>query len=142
MSLTAIVVLSLSFSAVLYSITPNDYNKYIREMHVFTELQERGINFYKIYQHASPGTQLFEIDSIAIPSWKEAKRIVLHADSLQVPDALHDRDKALLEYCNLRIELFGLYHSKISERSSTYDNDIKTNTEALDIILKKLNTEK
>jgi rhomboid protease GluP len=59
-----------------------------------------------------------------IGSWEKAFEVVVHADTLPIPDLVHRRNEELIRYCSLNIEMMQLIIKAIGENSERYNEQI------------------
>ena len=62
-------------------------------------------------------------------------------DSLKLSEIIHQKNKKLLKYCELRIEYYLLLYKSIEEETNKYDLELKELENKIYQIKKKLNEE-
>ena len=59
-------------------------------------------------------------------------------DKLDLPAQIHERDKIILDYCNLRLKSYELTGKAISENTRDYDAQISEYVDSIKTDLEKL----
>jgi rhomboid protease GluP len=134
--LPAVVVFAASFFA--YNLTSNDVGIYQQKMEAFVALEEKAVKIYSKLENTPTEELLKEINEIGIPSWKEGEKLINETEKLDIPDALRERNKKLLKYCQVRIESYELLYKTISEDTDKYTAELEEHNRTLEALIKEL----
>jgi rhomboid protease GluP len=117
--------------------------EYEAGMKDFMEMEKLALESYHEYGDTKEHI-LYMIKDRGIYYWEENIALVKNLERLSLPETLHDQNKNLIKYCELRIKSFNLSYKKINENNTDYDNDIDDlNSQIEDLIaLIKINSEK
>lgn len=113
----AITVLIVLISAAIYHSVPNDIGKYTKLMNQFAALEKDALSIYNSQTPDSVNINVLETKGIS--DWHKSIQIIDKADKLNLPDELHNRNKQIIEYCNLRIKEYSLIHKATSVNSDS-----------------------
>ena len=136
--LTALI---LSTTFLVYTETPNTIGQYQAAMRKFGVLESAALEVYQENERLSNGELPEIIKTRGIPAWKESIRIIQDADQLDLPEALHVRNKKLLEYCKLRIRSFELILKAVDGNSGQYQAEITETNTQIENVIKELEDE-
>jgi rhomboid protease GluP len=130
---TALVIVS-TFAVILCAILINicKDNKvflyqtleYETGMKDFSEMEKLALEAY----HEQSDTKehiLYMIKDRGIYYWEECITTLKDLERLSLPEALHNQNKNLIKYCELRIKSYDLSYKKINENSIAYDSAIE-----------------
>lgn len=98
--------------------------EYEAGMKDFMEMEKLALESY----HNDTDTKeniLYMIKDRGIYYWEENIILLKGLERLSLPEALHEQNKNLIEYCKLRIKSFNLSYKKINENNNEYDDDIE-----------------
>jgi rhomboid protease GluP len=117
--------------------------EYETGMQDFIEMEKLALESYRDYSDSKEHI-LYMIKERGIYYWEENVVLLKKLERLSLPEALHDQNKNLLEYCKLRIKSYNLSYKKINENNNEYDSEIDDlNSQINDVlILVKKNSEK
>jgi rhomboid protease GluP len=117
--------------------------EYETGMQDFIEMEKLALESYRDYSDSKEHI-LYMIKERGIYYWEENIILLKNLERLSLPEALHDQNKNLLEYCKLRIKSYNLSYKKINENNNEYDSEIDDlNSQINDVlILIKKNSEK
>lgn len=117
-----------------------EYNAGMKD---FMEMEKLALESYHEYGDSKEHI-LYMIKERGIYYWEQNILVLNNMERLSLPESLHEQNKNLIKYCNLRIKSFGLSYKKINENNNEYDEDIDDlNNQINDLItLIKNNSEK
>lgn len=133
----ALIVFVLTTSFTICSNISNDIGKYDNGMKTFAENEKKALLIYGSDLNA-PTDSLKSIVTTGINYWNENIKIVNELDKLELPDKIHERDKIILDYCNLRLKSYELINKAIAENTSDYDVQIRAYTDSIKNDLERL----
>ena len=119
--------------------------EYETGMKDFIEMEKLALESYGEYGDGDNKEHiLYMIKDRGIYYWEENIALLKNLERLSLPETLHDQNRNLIKYCELRIKSFSLSYKKINENNADYDNDIDDlNSQIQDlIVLIKNNSEK
>jgi hypothetical protein len=124
-----------------YLSTDNElYEKYDKEMAIFTANETETIRFYEDINSKSRISLIKELDSSIIPKWEENIEIIEKTNAYEnLPYELEEQNKLLTEYSKLRLEAFRLLRKAIQEDTDKYANELDDLHGKIDEALEKLN---
>ena len=131
----SVVILSISF--VVYKKLPNDIGQYDEKIKLFATMEENALKVFELPQNASKEQTLAEINK-GNHYWNESIKLLTDLDKLHLPDVIHTRNKKLIDYCNLRINVFNLMYKGVEEGTSTYNDSIEAYNKKIETIIKGL----
>lgn len=112
-TVAGLVFLTLFSSFVLFRKTPNDIADYEQRMQVFSTNESQALEILRTSQNIDKEQALSEIKDRGIYYWRENLQLVKDVDTLTLPQVIHDRNKLLTEYCNLRIKSYELMYKSL-----------------------------
>jgi rhomboid protease GluP len=104
---------------------PDDKAIYEEKMHVFATNETKALELYKMPKNSSKEKFLKEIKENGLKNWNENIRLVNEMDQLDIPEKLHDRNKKLLRYLELRIASYNLIYKTINEGTIKYNDSLR-----------------
>jgi len=115
------------------NVTENlDIDNYRAKMKEFESTESMALEVLKMSNETPKEQLLSEIKNRGIYYWNESIQILNEADSLDLPPDLHQRNRLLLDYCELRIKSYELLYTKVEEgtdllqpQQEEYDKQIK-----------------
>jgi rhomboid protease GluP len=134
-------VMLIIFSIVFKNL-PNDFGKYDAYMEQFATTESMALEVYKMPRNTVKERVLDEIKERGLYYWNEDIKIIKSADSLNIPDELHQKDYKLLKYCDLRIQSYKLIYKAISENSKQYQLQLADYNKQIQEILDDLGAKK
>jgi rhomboid protease GluP len=111
-------------------------------MKEFASKESMALEMYKIPEGTSKENILREIDTRSIYYWNENLKVVKEMDLLNIPDELHERNKKLTEYCELRIKACELISRAVDEDTDKYKGQIEDVNKQIESIITELNGQK
>ncbi|WP_348800313.1 rhomboid family intramembrane serine protease [Flavobacterium adhaerens] len=100
------------------------FAEYQEGMQDFVEMEKLALESYHGDYFESKEHVLYMIKERGIYYWEENINLLKKMERLSLPENLHEQNKNLIKYCELRVKSFGLSYKKINENSTDYDNDI------------------
>jgi rhomboid protease GluP len=112
-------------------------------MQDFVDMEKMALESYTTFYGDSKENKLSEIKDRGIYYWNENIILLKQLDKLYLPEAIHLQNETLIEYCELRMEFYGLAYKKLNENTDKYDaNMTELNNEINTIIIKIKSTAK
>jgi len=138
-SIVAIVtVLVLSTSFIVYTKTPNDIGEYTTKMKSFASMEIMALDIYSLPKDTPKDKLLSEIKKIGLYYWNENFKLVSELDKLNLPDELHEKNKKLLKYCDLRIKSYNLIYKAVDEDTDRYKDSIDAYGKEIEALIRDL----
>lgn len=131
----SVVILSASF--LVYKKLPNDIGQYDEKIKSFATMEENALKVFELPQDAPKEQTLAAIEKGNI-YWNESIKLLTDLDKLKLPEVIHVRNKKLIDYCNLRINVFNLMYKGVDEGSNTYNDSIEAYNIKINTIIKGL----
>ncbi|WCT11853.1 rhomboid family intramembrane serine protease [Mucilaginibacter jinjuensis] len=128
--------------ALVFRRLPNDFGKYDAYMTQFATTESMALEVYKMPRNTVKERVLAEIKERGLYYWNEDIKIVKSADSLNIPDELHQKDYKLLKYCDLRIQSYKLIYKAVSEDSKQYQVQLTDYNKQIQEIIDDLGAKK
>jgi hypothetical protein len=132
----AVLFILLAISADL--LVPGDQHIYQSKLAEFSQNEEKALKLYEMPN--APVRQILDfIDKTGIPAWKRNIELTNEADRL--PDLPADelyRNILLRNYCELRVESYGLIRKSYAENTDAYDAELEAVNKKIDEVLAKL----
>lgn len=128
----------LTSSFVAYSNISNDIGIYDKKMKEFVEMEAKALEIYKKPDNTPREELLKEIKERGMYYWRENKKLVQEVDKLNLPDEIHERDKKLLEYCDLRLKSYEVIYKAISENTGKYQPEIESYVSRINAVIAEL----
>ncbi len=116
--LMALLVVATTYYSLAH--ISNDIAKYDQRMNVFVTNESMALEVYQLAEDTPDEVILKEIESRGLYYWNQNVKLITELDQLDLPDEIHERNKVLLEYCNLRIKSYELIYKAIAEGSDQY----------------------
>jgi rhomboid protease GluP len=136
--LTVAVTIGAAF--VYTNIRTYDLEAYDAKMQKFVAMESLALEMYALPSTASDERMLHEIKTVSLYYWNENKALLREADRLYLPEALHDKNKKIFQYCNLRIKTCNLICKSIEEKSDQ-SSQIREIDQQLEALIKELSME-
>jgi rhomboid protease GluP len=134
-----VTVLVLTTSFILYKKIPNDIPKYDQKMKIFASKEKMALGIYHMPQNTSKEKLLYEVKDRGIYYWKENLKLIDEIETLNLPEVIHERNKKLITYCNLRIKSYELIYKSINENTNRFKAEIQNYTSQIESLLNNLN---
>lgn len=134
-----LTVLILSASFFIYTKIPNDIGKYDEKMKSFDSMEAMALEIYNLPRNTPREKLLSEIRGGGLYYWNESIRLLNDVEKLNLPAELHDRNKKLIEYCNLRIKSYELIYKAVDENTDQYKDQIENYNMQIEEAIHRLN---
>jgi rhomboid protease GluP len=131
-------IIGVAAAVFVYTNTSNDVGVYQKKMEAFVVLEEKALSIYSKLDNTPTDELLREINEISIPSWKEGVKLINETEKLDIPETLRERNRSLLEYCQIRIESYETLYKAISEDTDKYTPEIEEYNRRLEALIKQL----
>lgn len=132
----AALVLSISFY--VYKKIPNDIGNYDTKMKEFFSKETAALEVYSLPQHTPKDKLLSRIRDSGIYYWQENIKLINELEQLNLPDEIHDRNKKLLDYCELRIKSYQLIYRTVEQDTDSYQDSIVYYNQRIEAIVNGL----
>ena len=133
-----LIIALLAFSFREYRKIPNDIAKYDEQMKSFASMESQALEIFKMPASTPKEKLLSEIKDRSLYYWTEDKKLITELDKLDLPDAIHVRNKKLIKYCDLRFASYALIYKAIAENTNSYGDQIKNYTDSIESLIKNL----
>jgi rhomboid protease GluP len=120
----------------------NDIAIYDQRINVFVTNESMALEVYQLPEDTPDDVILKEIESRGLYYWNQNVKLVTELEELNLPDEIHERNKLLLEYCDLRIKSYELIAKALSESSDLYWDQIGDYNNQIEKIINELTGEK
>lgn len=140
-SLVAMLILIIGILGYVY-LMPEEkgVELYNKEITVFSENEKVSLQIYERMSTMDDVELEKEINTIAIPAWKENIAIIKRTNNIEdLPIELIEQNKKLLRYSELRLKVFTLMQKALSEITTIYDDEIIKLNEEIDQLVDELN---
>jgi rhomboid protease GluP len=131
-------IIGVAAAVFVYTNTSNDVGVYQKKMEAFVVLEEKALSIYSKLDNTPTDELLREINEISIPSWKEGVKLINETEKLDIPETLRERNRSLLEYCQIRIESYETLYKAINEDTDKYTPEIEEYNRRLEALIKQL----
>lgn len=96
--------------------------EYENRMQDFVDMEKMALEAYG--SSSSKEQTLYMIKDRGIYYWEENIKLIKELDKMYLPEKIHINNKNLIEYCELRTELYELAYNKLNENTDKYDSKI------------------
>lgn len=144
-SYTAIALLSITLFVITFMMfrnSTNDIVEYEAKMEKFVSLESLALEVYQMNRNAPKEELLTEIKSRGLFYWTEIINLLDEVDKLNIPEALHEKNHRLREYCELRIKSYQLLYKTIEEGTDQYETEMKAYNAKIKSIIDELTAKK
>jgi len=117
---------------------PNDIAIYDQRMNEFVTNESMALEVYLLPEDTPDDVILKEIESRGLYYWNQNVKLITELERLDLPDEIHDRNKVLLEYCDLRIKSYELIYKALSESSDLYWDQLEDYNNQIEKIINDL----
>ena len=131
-------IVILSISCVVYNKIPKDIVQWQKKLESFSSIEKKALEIYKLPRDAPKDELLSDISLNGIDLWNENKEIINKAEKLKIPELLHEKDRKLLDYCDLRLNSYTLIYKKINENTNIYDDSLEVYNEQIQELINSL----
>jgi rhomboid protease GluP len=131
-------ILVLGASIFVFTQTSNDVGEYQKKMDAFVVLEAKALEVFSKLENTPNDEILKEIEEKGIASWKEGMKLINETEKLNIPEELREKNKKLLEYCQLRVESYELLYKAIKEDTDQYASEMTEYNRRLEDVIKQL----
>jgi rhomboid protease GluP len=118
-----LIIISTSF--ITYINIPNDFGKYQKKIRSFAIIESMALEVLRLPQNTPKEKILYGIKDRGIYYWNQDIKLINDLEKLNLPEVIHERDRRLIRYCNLRIKSYRLLYKTIAENTDKYRDSIK-----------------
>lgn len=136
LSLIAILIFASSFF--VFKQIPNDIGKYDKKMKSFGNMENMALGVYRLPENSSNETYLSEIKDKGLYYWNENIKLLNEVETYDLPASIHERNKKLIKYCELRIKSYEVLYKAIKENSDQYKSEIEDYNKQIEVALSGL----
>ncbi|MGE0634973.1 MAG: rhomboid family intramembrane serine protease [Bacteroidia bacterium] len=133
--MTALIIGSVFFVS---KKTPNDIAIYETKMKEFVSMESMALEVYSLPKTAKNSDILYALKERGIYYWYQNLYLLEDLEKLNLPDVLHERNKKLKEYCELRIKCYELIYKAILENTDMYEANINDYNRQIEAIINDL----
>ena len=137
-SLSLIAILILASSFFVFKQIPNDIGKYDQKMKSFGNMENMALAVYRLPENSSTETYLSEIKDRGLYYWNENINLLKEVETYDLPPAIHERNKKLIKYCELRVKSYEVLYKAIKENSEQYKSEIEDYNKQIELALSGL----
>lgn len=134
----AATVVILGLTAFVFTRIPNDLVVLERTMEIFAANEEKALGVLQGPEDTDPAVLVQAIQEKGLPAWKENIQALRKLETLKLPPVLQDRNRLLLQYCELRLQSYERISRSIQENSRAYDSLLLDDNRQIEAVLKKL----
>ncbi len=116
--ISILTICVIFFSIFAYKNIPNDFLTYQKKIKEYDKKELLALKTLSVPKCATHEEYLFFIEKFGIPNWKECIRIANELQDLDLPPLLKKRNKVLLEYSMLRLDVENLAHKAVTEEDT------------------------
>ena len=141
----AIVIASVFTVGVAYGIykkTPDDIGKYDAGIKQFVSNESQALELFKMPQDTPKDSLLYEIKERGLYYWNENINLLNNLEKLNLPDQLHERNKKLLDYCDLRVRSYNLIYKAVEDGTDKNKDSIEFYSHEIETIINSLKESK
>lgn len=129
-------------SFMVYNQTSYDFAKYDVEIRAFVRNESQALEVYSLPADVSDAKLMYEIKDRGIYYWHENIQLIRKLDKLYLPEVLHEKNQALIKYCEARIKCYELMYKAIAENNKDkYNAEIQTLAQEIEEMVKRLTGE-
>jgi rhomboid protease GluP len=136
-AILSVAIIAMAF--IVYKILPNDIGKYDAKMQEFVSMEAKALEIYNIPKDTPKEKILIAIRDTGIINWNKSIKMLTELDKLNLPDDIHQRNKKLLEYCNIRLKSYELIYKAIDQDTDQYQEQIENYTKEIEKVVSDLN---
>ena len=133
-----LTILILSSSFIVYKKIPNDIGQYDAKIKSFVLMEAMALEVYNLPEGTPKEELLSEIKDRGLYYWNENIKLITNLDKLNLPDEIHDRNKKILHYCDLRVKSYKLIYKAVDEDTEKYRDSIEVYSVEINAIIKSL----
>jgi rhomboid protease GluP len=133
-----LIIVLFVFSSWEIKRIPNDIVTYDNKMKSFSSMESQALEVYRMPENTPKEKLLSEIKERSLYYWNEDKELVTSLDKLDLPDEIHERNKELIVYCDLRIRFTEFLYKSVEEGTHSYDRQLQHYAKSIDSVMKIL----
>lgn len=103
---------------------PNTMADYDAKMRTFESMENMALEVYHMPKTTPRDSIMTEIKDHGLYYWREMIKMLYKLDTQKLPKQLHDHNKALINYCELRIKSYNFIYKAVEENSDNYQDSI------------------
>ena len=116
----------------------NDVSIYTRKMKTFISSEGMALDVYDLKGETSKNSLLYALKERGIYYWNENITLIDEIDKLNLPSGLHDKNKMMRQYCELRLKSYGLMYKVIDKENEPDKALIEMYNRQIVILINKL----
>jgi rhomboid protease GluP len=136
-----LIVLIISTSFIVYKIIPNDIVQYDAKIKEFASMESLAMEVFKLPPSTPKDKLLYGLKDRGIYYWNENIKLLNELDKLNLPSDLHNKNKQLINYCDLRIKCYTLLYKTLDEDTDKYKDSIDVYTKQIELVITELGGE-
>ncbi|MCP4269697.1 MAG: rhomboid family intramembrane serine protease [Candidatus Brocadiaceae bacterium] len=133
-----LVALVLTTSFVTYQKIPNDIAEYEKKMERFYSMEAIALEVYNMPRDSPTKELLSAIKDRGLYYWNENLKLLQELDQMNLPSQLHEKNKRLIYYCNLRIKSYNFIYKAIEGNTHMYQENIDYYNQKIEVTLNSL----
>lgn len=137
-TMAGLSVLILAASFLVYGNLPNDIGKYNMRMEEFASLEKKALQIYTDMPNTPPEDVMTNIKDNGIRYWNESIKLLNEVETLDLPEEIHERNKKLISYCEVRIKSYELIYKALDEDTDVYNSEIASYNDEISSIINSL----
>lgn len=137
-TITALTVITLLSSLLVYKTLPNDIGKYEKEIQRFVSMEAKALEVFNLPDDTSEEQYIYEFTNNGIYYWNENIKLLDSFKKLDLPAHIKTRNSILREYCELRIKSYEFVCKSIEEDTDGYENAIDDCNKKMEKIISDL----
>ena len=107
-------------------------------MKSFGNMENMALGIYRLPENSSTETYLSEIKDKGLYYWNENINLLKEVETYELPPAIHERNKKLIKYCELRVKSYEVLYKAIKENSDQYKSEIENYNKQIELALSGL----
>ncbi len=143
-ALIGIVIFGIAIGSAFFirNIRPYEIKEYDKGMQEFATWEKMALGFYQLPPDTPRSRMLYEVGTNSVYYWQVNEKLINELDRLYLPQAVHERNQKLLNYCQLRIQFCRVLYKAIDEETNTYGTLIDELNQKIEASLNDLTGEK
>ncbi len=121
-ALSAVVLIA---AFLVYRAIPNDLGTYDARIKEFTAMETAALGIYNLPPDTSVEQILYEIRHTGIENWNKSIQLIASLEELDLPSEIHNKNRLLTEYCELRIKSYELLYKALQENTDAYNAQLE-----------------
>ncbi|MDB5009128.1 MAG: gluP [Mucilaginibacter sp.] len=128
----------LFICSIFYRIIPNVTAQYDAKMKTFSAMENMALEVYRMPKTTTRDSLLLEIKDRGFYYWNQNIELLNGLEKLDLPDVLHDRNRKLINYCNLRLKSYHLMYKMVDESNAKYKDSIELYNKNIQAVIDSL----